>query len=253
MRKSLVFGAAFFSSLAFQGLSAGAAQAQGLVRFGPLLGANAMSCRYVGNPNVYATPYLSTTYRAGAEVGGQAEFARAHFAFQPGLRWSQQGFGVRGVYNEVVNGGAVSAVTVDADYRLNYLTVPLTVAYAFRPDGQGWQLYAGGYGSVLLGGRARSRSSSRTNGFYEAYPADQAVKAGPEDRNDGHAYFQRYDAGVQAGVGYRCRGVLVHAGYRRGLANTGVSYPYNGPDYRDGPTFHNRGFELTAAYLFEKK
>ncbi len=253
MHKYLVFGAAFLSFLAYQGVYAGAARAQSIFSVGPQLGANAMSCRYVGNPNVYATPYVSPTYRAGAEVGVQAEVAGAHFALQPAVRFAQQGFGVRAAYDEVVNGGAVSAVTVDVHYRLNYLTVPLHVAYAFRAGGQGWQLFAGGYGSVLLGGRARFRNSSRTSGFYEAHAADRAVKAGPEDQNDGNAYFRRYDAGVQAGVGYRCRGVLVHAGYRLGLANTGVSYPLNTPNYRDGPAYHNRGFLLTAAYLFRKK
>lgn len=79
------------------------------------------------------------------------------------------------------------------------------------------------------------------------------MKPGPEAKNDGNEYFQRYDAGVQAGIGYRCHDFLIQAGYYLGLLNTGISYPLNAPDYRNGPTYRNRSFQLTASYLFSKK
>lgn len=230
-------------------------QAQGAFSFGPQIGANTSTSQFVGNPNVYATSYLAPAYRKGLEAGIQAEFRFGHVAIQPAVRFAQQGFQLRGIYNETVNGGAVVTTTVDQRYRLNYLTVPVNVAYAFRPNGQGWQLFAGGYASVLLGGQAQLRNSSTTfpGGNYENYSADQAVKPGSEAKNDGNEYFQHYDAGVQAGVGYRCHDFLIQAGYYLGLLNTGVSYPLNAPDYRDGPTYRNRSFQLTASYLFSKK
>jgi hypothetical protein len=192
------------------------------------------------------------TYRVGPEAGVKVSLDFQHFALQSALLYSQKGFGLKAAYTEAFPGGDVST-TIDEQTRLSYLTVPVNIAYTFRPKGQGWQVFAGAYVGTLLGGRVRySRSTTIADGSVRATQSDRAVKAGSEDQNDGYEYFQRYDAGVQAGVGYRYQHFLAQADYSVGLANAGVSFPSNTPTFRDGPTYRNRGFQLAVSYLFKK-
>jgi len=216
---------------------------------GPTVGAIASTSTYAGNPAVYASPYLKPTYKIGAEAGVRAVIAIGKVAIQPALLYSQKGFDLSGSYNESVSIGILTT-NVQERFRLNYLCLPVNIAYSFQESGKGVQLFAGPYISFLLGGKAQFDNSTRAdNGYQTFYQTTQTIKSGPEDKGDGATYFQRYDAGFQAGIGYVYNNWLVQGSYSLGVVNTGVSYPMNASPYKDGSTYRNRGFSVNLSYL----
>ena len=243
---------------------AAAAQAQATFSIGPRLGLNLSNAPFKDQSHNY-----STATRAGAEAGIIANIGFGHFAVQPALLYSQKGFIVDDTYTLSKNNGSFSqtnTTTLLDEYRLNYFTVPLNFVYAQHPDGQGVQVYAGPYFGLLANGqysyddRYEYQSAFGTTLAVATNKSSGDVGAGDyytTNRTDTKFYSRSKDAGLQFGLGYRKGGFLVQAGYSVGLRNMGadfkVQYGPNDTRIVPGPSYYNRVFQFSLAYLVGPK
>jgi hypothetical protein len=225
-------------------LLAGTAQAQATFSVGPRVGLNVSRVHF---PVDYRT---SSTSRAGFEAGLTSNIQFGHFALQPSLLFSQKGNGSSG---SLV--GLDTPVTYDEQMRLNYLTLPLNLAFTLGKDGKGLQVFGGPYVSMLLGGHY-VRQVHEGGGYLggPAYDIELTGKVKPasivSDWDD--KYSRRFDTGLQAGVGYRLGGFLLQANYSLGLRNLAAQYrSYDGQLY-DNLAYYNRSWQVSLSYLVGK-
>ena len=211
-----------------------AAQAQTSFSAGPIASFNNTGASFVTSHDV------TGSYRTGFEVGVQGNFQSGHLAVQHSLRFSQKGF-----HHHEYNYGQ----NYDTDFRLNYLTLPISAAYCFRPDGRGFQVLAGVYGGLLLGGNYQAVYSGSGNGTFNATEQGQvgvgsrqpvpSIGLTGED-----LYLRRFDAGVQAGLGYRFGQLLAQATFSYGLLDIMPTGSYL------LPSTYNRAAQCSIGYLF---
>ncbi|NVO86253.1 outer membrane beta-barrel protein [Hymenobacter terrestris] len=223
--------------------SASCAQGQTSISAGPVIGFNTSTAPYKYDHT------FTTHYRTGGAIGALANIQRQHLALQVVALYQQKGFRIDDAYTS-----PNSLYTRQKnDYRLNYLNVPVQVAYAFRPDGQGLQVFAGGYAGLLLGGKAELDT------YYEdAMSGASGVRQGTMKLEPGrapdpssiHSYSQRIDAGLQAGAGYRCEQLLLQLSYSYGLRDAGPRYEEGIGDGFITPSYYNRVAQVSVAYLF---
>jgi hypothetical protein len=249
-------------------LAAGTAHAQTTFHLGPQLGALAATAHYtdqgffLGDDN----HAWRTSYRAGFEAGLVGSLAAGHWAVQPGLLFSQKGFTQT---NGFAKNGVAGATRYDAerDFTFSYLTLPLHLAYHLRPDGQGLHVFAGPYASWLLDGRyhtnERSVTASVGTPLLNQWTGN-VVGSGPEltlsatpdyTRN---FYARRFDAGLQAGLGYRAGQWLLRASYTQGLCDQGIRYFIGTPGSSGRAqvarySYYHQAFQLSVAYLLRLK
>ncbi|MBH8556940.1 outer membrane beta-barrel protein [Hymenobacter negativus] len=164
--------------------------------------------------------------------------------------------------------------------RANYLEIPVNLVYTTGGD-HGFQVFAGPYVAFGLGGRTEienqgnttstngSGGSSSTNNYYsygntffiyrDTYPGGPVTNSGtgtsgttnpaPYDANSGAIVARRFDAGLNAGIGYRFRAVQVQLGYGLGLVNQQTG---KAPAFSTEPTAYcQRVAQLTATYFFK--
>ena len=214
------------------------AHAQATFSFGPRLGLNASTAHFT---------YIESSTHVGVEAGLTGNLQLGHFAVEPSLLFSQKGYHA--------HGGLVSfdyPVTYEEAVRLNYLTLPLNLAYTLGKAGQGLQAFAGPYLGLLMGGNYQRQVYSA--GGYLGGTASETkysgkVKAASVFADNDNRYSQRLDAGLQAGIGYCLKGWQVQAGYSLGLRNLAASYQgYNGTLYQEAANY-NRAFQLSLSYL----
>ena len=217
-------------------LLAGTAQAQATFSIGPRVGLSVSTARF---PTISRPSYPS---RAGVEAGLTSTVQLGHFAVQPSLLFSQKGYRTSGFISNFD-----TFVTTEEDYRLNYLTLPVNLAYTLGQNGQGLQVFGGPYASLLLGGNYAQRPS----GFDQEYTGK--VKPANVAADADNRYARRIDAGLQAGLGYRLKGVQVQASYSLGLRNVAVPYrASNGQEYASS-ALYNQAFQVALSYLVGKK
>jgi hypothetical protein len=234
-------------------------QAPATFSFGPKAGLTA-STAYC--------PRYPTSYRTGFETGMVSAVSWGHVSLQAAALYSQKGFQAPLGYDAlpaVVMGTAYAAAT---DLRLDYLTLPVNLAYSPRADGQGWQVVGGPYLGVLLGGHyATTYSIPGQRALVvsgDVAGGDTHLITLPDGKNvDPRFFSRRLDAGFQAGLGYRLGGALLQATYCLGLRNlaaaaqlaSGAVVDGNGPGLATYPNnpYYNRAFQLSAAYLFGPK
>ncbi|GAB3865941.1 hypothetical protein GCM10028824_05640 [Hymenobacter segetis] len=162
--------------------------------------------------------------------------------------------------------------------RANYLEIPVNLVYTTGGD-HGFQVFAGPYVAFGMGGRTEIEnqgnstsnnggSSSSTNNYYnygntffiyrDTYPGAPVTGTGtgsnantypaPYDANSGPVVARRFDAGLNAGIGYRFRAVQVQLGYGLGLVNQQTG---KAPAFSTEPTaYRQRVAQLTATYFF---
>jgi len=196
------------------------AQAQSTFSFGPQAGANLSTLHY---PQ-YAAFSSAGTSRLGLEAGGVVAWQHRHWGFQSGLSFSQQG--------AANHARPYTNVAESIDYRFNYLRLPLSVTYAVRSTGLGFQVFAGPYLSLLVGGSRSYRSGNQTT--------TMRVHAG-----DSNGYnTQVLDTGLQGGLGYRTAHLLFQASGSFGLRNLSAE-----PNEWDAQ-YYSRGVRVSVAYLF---
>jgi hypothetical protein len=86
------------------------------------------------------------------------------------------------------------------------------------------------------------------------YDTEVSGKVKPADIvSDGYyKYSQRFDTGLQAGVGYRLGGFLLQASYSLGLRNLATQFQgYDGRLY-DNSEYYNRAWQVSLSYLVGK-
>ena len=216
-----------------------AAQAQVQVSLGPRVGENLSTHRLDADD-------ATSAYRFGLAAGVQASLSWKKFALQPALLFSQKGSSVSEELLFSTNGGTLQAGTFTTKVRLSYLTLPLNFVFAPAGTGTGPQVFAGPYLGVLLGGR-----------LEQSYPPDLATSGpvyvvGNGDIPSAPGYYSnRFDAGVQGGVGFRFEHLLLQAEYSLGLRNQFPAYSTN--PLVPNRTEYNRSFQASVSYLFDLK
>lgn len=210
------------------------AQAQTTFSIGPQMG---LTVAGASNPSPNTT---TIHYRTGFEAGLQSIMQFGHLAVQPSLHFAQKGL------DEHYGRNLYSRYT---DYRLNYLTLPVNVAYSLHPDGQGLQVFAGPYIGMLLGGNYQLTSDDRS-AFGGTSSYEGAIEAGtiytvpaPGSTAPQPRLCRRFDMGLQVGLGYRFGKLLAQAEFAFGLSDL---YPLL-------PSAHNRTAQASVSYLFTPK
>lgn len=242
-----------FTSLLVGGcaLVATVAQAQTTLRIGPKAGLllSSNSFHVADYPDYFTT---SGSYRPGFEVGAVAQIGfGSHFAVQPALLYARQGsgFGTYSYYQP-------NNYSYKEEYTLglNYLTLPISLLYSQRAGGRGGQVFLAPYMSWLLGGTYRSTiGSANSTSVAGGTTFSGEVKAGDTyatNQRDTNYYMRRLDAGLQVGIGYGFEALQVQASFGLGLRNIGAAYAPNAGNYYEAPVIKNRGFQVSAAYLF---
>ena len=249
-------GAALAAGLLLSSL----AHAQTRFGIGPSVGLNVSSASYSSAFHSY-----HTTWSTGAEGGVLAEASRQHLGLQMALLLSQKGFGIDDEQHSDDGRGNSSHSYTEARYRLNYLTIPLNAVYSLRADGQGIQVFAGGYLGVLLGGnydRKDSHSTTFTGGIRggssteagavvggDYFPNNSSVYGFPDTK----FYSRALDAGLQGGLGYRFGRALVQVTYSQGLRNLAADKEYGVGASRQilssDLVYRNRVIQAALSYL----
>lgn len=232
------------------------AGAQVRVRLGPQLGLNLSHMAYT--PAGQAS--IPTRMRAGLVAGVQAVVSRGPWAVQPALLYSQTGFTLKEETTSNVN-GYYNWFSRQEEYRFNYLTLPLNVAYLQHPDGHGFQLFAGPYLSLLVSGNFsyfrsysyRTPSSAGGGSDHAAGPVEAYADPQPQPAMPVTSFYsRRFDAGGQAGVGYGYGRGLLRMSYSLGLRNLGQDQqggnPYR-PYTMPAPTYHNGFLQVALSLL----
>jgi hypothetical protein len=238
--------------LASSFLIAGTAQAQTTFSVGPQVGGTYATVHFA--PGSGPTDPVR---RLGVEAGLMASLQRGHFAFQPAVLYTQRG------YNRHVVSSDSGFPSFDSYVRLDYVNVPLRLAYTQHATGRGFQVSAGPYVGLLVGGKTTTMyqsgyaSGQQINGRVVAAET-HTVDISPASLStpDTNYYARHLDLGAQVGVGYRVGGALVQLSYSLGLRNVSPTeyYTVGGSRYdNDTPTYHNRSFQASLSYLFGLK
>lgn len=236
----------FFSLLASGLLLAGTAQAQATMHFGPQVGFVRATVY-----NTSATNYYRLVGRSGLEAGLAGSLQLGHFAFQPAILYSQQGYASEQL--PLAGGPAFGTATT----RLDYLRVPLQAAYTQHATGQGLQLFAGPYLGFLLGGRTESSygTNRATGGVVVTEAHTERISTGSSTIRypDYNFYGRRLDLGGQVGVGYRLGGALLQVSYSQSLrrVNATEQYAIDGGEPYDvpSPNYRPRSVQASLSYL----
>ncbi len=229
-------------------LLAGTAHAQVTFSVGPRVGLSLSTVHFASNDN-------TTGLRPGFEAGLQSSLQWGHFAFQPAVLYTQRGFAQD--FNSDIDPGFSN---LRANHvRLNYLSIPLLLAFTQRKDGTGFQVFAGPYVSMLLGGH-RELDFTTGSTSDRVVAADRYEGISPSYNNfqlpDYTYYSRRFDVGVQGGVGYRLGQVMLQLTYGLGLRNLSSQKVFTiGPDtYTSEDTaYRNRSLQASLTYLFGSK
>ncbi|MBC8085518.1 MAG: PorT family protein [Hymenobacter sp.] len=224
-------------------LTAGAAQAQ--ISFGPRVGLNLASVRYKTNYSLQADP--DTKIKVGAQVGVTLNARFGNLAVQPSVLFSQKGYTTDESGSQTI-GGATSTYERKDDVRLNYLDVPVNLVYT--PGGLGFQVFAGPYLGIGLGGRVEGESEleetalgGSTRNSSNKY--DYQVAFADSRTDDNKAYYRRVNLGLNGGIGYRAGPVQAQLGYALGLSDMLPNTIVNG-----GSKMKDGTVQFALTYLF---
>lgn len=184
------------------------------------------------------------------QLGLVLEAAFGKFAVQPALVFSQKGekFNTDVYFNGV--GVGLSARSTSTN-RYNWLELPVNFVYTLHGD-YGLQFLAGPYVAMAVGGRQTGTSYfSSPNAFYVPYEFDNQINYNSYTNN------QRFDAGMNFGLGYRQGPVQVQAGFGIGFVNLHRSIPSIDPGFSPSTLYnfyndaaYNRVAQLTGTYFF---
>ena len=166
---------------------------------------------------------------------------------QPALIFSQKGEQFDATTS--INGFAgVSSAEISTVNRFNWLELPVNVVYTLH----GFQMYAGPYVAMAVGGRERGTLlQASPTAFYVPYEFDGNIPYGPDTEN------RRLDAGFNFGLGYRKGPLQVQLGYGLGLRNLHqqpetngliMEYPQWSHNFNTDRAY-NRVVQLTGTYF----
>lgn len=219
------------------------------------------------------------------QFGAVAEVRFGKLAVQPAVLFSQKGVDQHlTVTSQTTTSGSFPTTTTTSDEfhtisRPNYLEIPINVVFTFKGD-HGFQLFAGPYVAFGLGGRdeyetngtSSSAGPSGTNSssywnfstgqmlYKDDFPGPPAyflqngingtvAYPAPFAATSGYYVARRFDAGLNAGIGYRLGPLQVQLGYGFGLVN---QQPGKALFHRDDlPAYYQRVAQLTASYFLK--
>ena len=233
MKKCIFLGALCFSTLPH------IAHAQHTFNIGPRIGLNASTVDYT--KGLYND---EPSTRLGFEAGLMANrgIGNGHVSLQGSLVYDRKPFLLTTQYYS-----PGYSFIGKQQLRLDYLSLPLSVAYAQHVNGQGVQVFAGGYVAALLGGRVHNTGVTTDAGVVTTIELDSPVRPGREPQPGTAYFFKPFDAGVQAGLGYQYRTVLLQASYSLGLVDIGV--PYIAPITSPAPRYYTRALRFSLSYF----
>lgn len=218
-------------------LAAPAAHAQVSVSLGPVVGETLMKQRFSNGG--------TADYRFGLLAGAQAYLSWGRWALQPALLFAQKGFNYSTEVDYRVANGQMGRATIWSKQRLNYLTLPVNFVFAPSGTATGPQFLAGPYVSMLLGGTIEQ------GGLPEQPSSSTSIRIANEIAPQEGPAARRFEAGLQAGVGFRYEGLVLQATYSLGLRNTRAYYILNpGGTTISNDNAYNQGFQVSAGYLF---
>lgn len=234
-------------------MSIGSAYGQLRVAVGPQVGLNAATAENKSPDRTYNTEFA---WRGAA--GGTVNVGWQHWAGQASVLYAQKGFRVDDKYSDPGPGVRITRLHAQETFRLNYLTLPVNLAYTQQTNGQGMQVFAGGYVSRLLSGdyefdyqgELQTTSSTipyRSKGDRDVQAAKQAPA--PDASNQALMYSRPWDFGAQVGVGYQWARLLVQLSYSRGLKNLASLQTDLYGNTVEMPSYKLRTVQLSAAYL----
>jgi hypothetical protein len=218
------------------------AQAQVRYSIGPQVGYSLATANYKYSPFIN-----DNQYRSGFSGGFTGELGRGHLTVRPAVLYAQKGYKLMQTYSY----GSGFPYSVSNNKRFDYLTIPLNIAYAQHADGQGIQVFAGGYIGFVLGGRYTDVADY---GSVQETFTGKVVSS--NSSNTQGLPIRSKDFGIQGGIGYRYQRLLAQVEYSMGLRNVDMSYRSIDPNdpsgngYINPPTYHNRVLQLSLAYLF---
>jgi hypothetical protein len=252
-----------FTALLLTAATATTVQAQS-VTFGPRLGLNLTTSANSGTPSGFGQDTKSIV---GVQVGGTLNIAFGeHLAFQPSLLYTQKGMETTGTETDRTDPPSVTTITASATTKFNYLELPLNFVYTVGGS-EGLQFFAGPYVAMGVGGSGSYKVNLNSTDpnlapFNGDYPGSLSIEFA-DKQNDNSSLnnsnstsptitvtARRFDAGLNAGIGYRVGPFQAQLGYGLGLVN----FVPNDSDGNDtGSKSYHRGFQLSANYFLGGK
>lgn len=237
----------FYQLTVLIGLMAFSLQSQAQVRFGVKAGLNLNNI----SQNVEDSDFeFATKMSLGYHIGATMDFALFDdMSLQTGLLFTRKGF------NNDLEEGFFGDDPVDGYDRnfYHYLEIPIHVAYKINS----FQLYAGPYVALGLGGKNKYEYTEEFNGMKFTESGELKLKPAYgkltesdfDDLEDDEDYINGLDMGINFGVGYQTGPVLINAGYSLGLTN--LTPRLEGFDEeRDAFKLTNRVISVSLSYFF---
>ncbi|MBF9142594.1 porin family protein [Hymenobacter properus] len=263
-----------FSAMLLTGLAGAAttARAQSTVEFGPRLGLNVSTVKESGTPDPGSGFSQETKSIVGVQVGATLNVGiNDNFSFQPSLIYSRKGAEFIGKSDFPFNPAYKTSIEATATPKIGYLELPLNFVYTFGGH-DGFQVFAGPYVAMGVSGEGSAKATINTNdpdlqmalGGMTSFPATLKVEFGDKQNDNANnnntstnpgtltatITVKRFDAGLNAGIGYRVGPFQAQLGYGLGLVNF-TPKDTNGND--TGAKSYNRVFQLSANYFFGGK
>lgn len=240
------------------------AQAQSSIQFAPRLGLNVSTVSSSGTPSGFNQENKSIV---GLQVGGTFSVGISdNFSFQPSLLYSQKGMETTGSQTDRSNVPFTTTVKATTTTKLNYFELPLNFVYTVG-GAEGFQVFAGPYVAVGVGGSGSYKVNLNSNDpsyapFNGDYPGSLKVEFGDQQNDNSNnnnnnstsptltVTARRFDAGLNAGVGYRMGPFQGQLGYGLGLANF---EPKDSDGNDTGSKSYHRVLQLSVNYFLGGK
>ncbi|WP_294618385.1 porin family protein [uncultured Bacteroides sp.] len=173
--------------------------------------------------------------RVGFHVGVIADVELSEkFYLQPGLY-----FTTKGLKSEDKEG-----MGYEEKYNLNYLELPILASYRFNlSDNVQWQINAGPYFAVGVGGKVKGTDFDGIEYKYDAFGVAD------EDSDEEKGGLKRFDAGLSFGTGITYNKIYFGIKYDLGLANIADKKAWTGENDK-GQKIRNRNFAISVGYTF---
>ncbi len=231
---------------------------QAQITFGVKAGLNVanVSVNYKESDNEPATK-MGIAFHAGLAV----DYAlNEKMSIQSGLLFSVKGYNddLDAMVKDMEEAYGITGIKIDGSSttRLNYLEIPINVAYSINEK---LQLFAGPYVAIGFGGKAKYDFTVTYNGESESNKGETTLKsvigeADYADLADDEDFVNGLDFGLNLGLGYKVTpAILVNAGYSLGLGNLNNYTIKDYADYKpEDYKMSNNVISLSVTYLFGK-
>jgi len=220
------------------------------LQFGPKLGLNLANCAFNFKESDWEP---ETKMRLAFAFGGVIDYGFSDaFSLQSGLMFSSKGFSYD--LDEISNDYETNYDGYER-FILNYLELPIHAVYKIK----GFQIFAGPYLGFGIGGKYKwdytytdiFGEKQSEKGDTKLKPKMGEVKEG--DLDDDEGAYSGLDYGIDFGLGYQIKSILINAGYSLGLGNINPKSEDSSKDDRKDYKFSNRVISISVSYLFGKK